>query len=765
MKNPFTLFFLLISVFCNAQSGGKIAFRYDQTPTVSVAGKPLLNPWAGGLNTTQYSTMRLNDDARDDLVVFDRSTSKVSTFIAIDNPLGSGTTWKYAPEYEAAFPKTLYSWLLLVDYDGDGRKDLFTSVSSGVWVYHNESQNGQVVFKLAVSQIKTIGLSEIQIPVYVSTVDIPAITDYDDDGDVDIITFDAGGNLLAYQQNRSVEQTGQKGGLVFRRTGGQCWGHFQKEFCNDFVFGIQCDDGSGSGGRVAARETMVSPGWVNSARARPLHTGNTLTVVDTDGDGKKDLLFGFVSCENIARLKNAGPNSEKANFVSYDSLFPKTAPILFPAFPATFWEDVDGDGAKDLLASPNVSYNENQAFDFRASGWFYKNYGTTQKPDLQLVQKDFLQDNMLDLGERAAPAFADLDGDGDQDMVVGFGGVGLGSNYRAGLWQFENVGTAQKPAFSLVTTDYLGIASTLKLTGTVPSFLDVDGNGSLDLLLTGVGVNKGGLSGVEIRVLFNTAVKGVPAQYNLMGATRWPTPDLMGANDLLTVTDVDTDGKPDLLVSLFNVGTILYYRNAGTATAPVFQLQNQTFGGIITDDFVYARARSLVVTDLNGDKKNELIAASNNGSVIVYQFPDRPDQPFVVLDSLAGIGLPGAGLIAAVADLDGDQLPDLMLGSMAGGLRYLKNTSQKIVITGILDEPVAPWAFPNPVSRYITVHPSYTGRVEVVSAAGRIMLPAQVVPAQIDTPLDLSNLPDGIYFLRLRTENQAVQVQKVIVSK
>ena len=257
MKNPFTLFFLLVPAFCFAQSGGKIGFRYDQTPTVSVAGKPLLNPWVGGLNTTQYSTMRLNDDARDDLVVFDRSTSKVSTFLAIDAPSGTGVVWKYAPEYEAAFPKTLYSWLLLVDYDGDGRKDLFASVNSGVWVYHNDSQNGQVTFTLAVGPLKTVGLSTFEIPIYVSSTDIPAITDYDDDGDVDIITFDAGGNLIAFQQNMSVEQTGKKGGLIFKRTGDQCWGHFRKEFCNDFVFGIQCDDGSGSGGRVAAN---LSPG-------------------------------------------------------------------------------------------------------------------------------------------------------------------------------------------------------------------------------------------------------------------------------------------------------------------------------------------------------------------------------------------------------------------------------------------------------------------------------------------------------------------------
>ncbi|ADB40315.1 FG-GAP-like repeat-containing protein [Spirosoma linguale] len=758
MKKLFTLCFLAIPFLTHAQSGGKIAFRYDQSPTVSINNRPLLNPWVGGLNTTQYSTIRLNNDTRDDLAVYDRTTGKVSTFIAVDNPIGSGTVWQYAPEYELAFPAVMYSWMLLVDYDFDGRKDIFTNSSKGISVWHNESQNGTVSFKLAVDPLRTLGFSGFQIPLYVNASDLPAIMDYDDDGDIDIITFDADGNIIAYQQNMSMERTGTRG-LDFARAGNQCWGHFQKEFCNDFRFGINCDDGSGTGGRLAAPTATGRVSPTSPSGARPLHSGNTLTVIDTDGDGKKDLLFGFVSCENIARLRNTGPNSVSANFTSYDSLFPARNPILFPAFPATFFEDVDGDGQKDLLASPNVNFNDGNVYDFRASGWFYKNTGTTQKPDFQLIQKDFLQSDMLDLGERTAPALADLDGDGDMDLLVGYGGVGVGSGYRGGIWQFENKGTTQNPAFVLVTTDYLGIQS-LGLTNVVPSFADVDANGSMDLIVTATGKQA-----VEIRALINTAPKGAAVQYSLASATRWPTPDLMYPLDLLTVTDVDKDNKPDLLISRYNVGTILYYRNAGTATAPVFQLQNQTFGGITTDDYIYARARSLVVADLNGDQKNELIAAADNGSVKVYQFPETPTQAFTLIDSLAGIGLPGKGLIAAAADLDGDQLPDLLLGGTGGGLRYLKNTSQKIVVTGLPEEPTGPWVFPNPTNRYITVRPHYDGRVELVSLTGQTVVPVQPVKAGTESLLDLGELADGTYLIRLQSDNRPVQIQKVVVWK
>ncbi|GAB3690778.1 hypothetical protein GCM10027592_08290 [Spirosoma flavus] len=751
MKKAFTLLFCLTTLSVLAQSGGKISFRYDQTPTVTVNGRTLLNPWAGGLNATQYSTMRLNDDNRDDLVVFDRMTSKVSTFVAIDNPTGTGTAWRHAPEYEAAFPAKLSSWLLLVDYDQDGRKDLFT-YRSGVRLFHNDSQNGQVKFTLVADPIQTEGFSGRQ-SLFVASTDIPAITDFDDDGDIDIITFDSGGNVVSYQQNMSVERTGKKDGLDFKRNGGLCWGHFQKEYCNDFVFGIQCDqDLSIAEPKIAVKKP---------SGARPMHTGNTLTVIDTDGDGNKDLLFGFVSCENVARLRSGGPNNAKVDYTSYDSLYPAQNPIAFPAFPATFWEDVDGDGTKDLLASPNVSLNDGLVFDFRSSGWFYKNKGTNQKPDFQLVQKDFLQNDMLDLGERAAPALADLDGDGDLDMLVGYGGVGVGKDYKASLWHFENKGTLQNPAFVLVTTDYLGLSKSLAFSNTVPSFTDVDNNGSMDLVLTYLMAGE-----VNVRVFFNAAAKGAPAQYDLAKAVRWPVPDIMIAGDLLTITDVDRDGKPDALISSSAFGTIQYYRNTGTATAPTLQLQNQKFGGIATDDYIYAKARSLAVVDVNGDQKNELIAAADNGTVYVYQFPEPITQSFVLLDSLPAIGNPGSGLIAATADLDGDQLPDLMLGSTGGGLRYLKNTSQRVVTsTGPVEEPIGPWAFPNPTDRYLTIRAPHDGRIELLSISGQRMLEGQSIQAGVETTIDLGNLPDATYLLRLVSDNRAPMVQKVVVWK
>ena len=114
------------------------------------------------------------------------------------------------------------------------------------------------------------------------------------------------------------------------------------------------------------------------------------------------------------------------------------------------------------------------------------------------------------------------------------------------------------------------------------------------------------------------------------------------------------------------------------------------------------------------------------------------------------------------ADLTGDNLPDLMLGTAGGGLRFVRNTSQKAIVTAV-DEPVTPWAYPNPTTGLIMVQAPLSGRLGVLSITGQAVLPDRVVKTGDEVPLDLSSLPDGVYLLRLTTDAGAVRTQKVAV--
>lgn len=737
------ILFFLLPLLSLAQ---RYSFRYDQRPSAMVSGKTLPNAFAGGLNACQFSMVRLNDDSRDDLVVFDRTTSKISTFLA-----QTDGSFRYDPTYETAFPAT-YNWLLMVDYDADGKRDLFTAGAAGMRVYRNTSTIGKVSFQLVADPLQVEGFSGRQ-PLYAGPVDLPAITDLDNDGDLDIIAAEVFGRNPIYYQNLSRDKNpGQatapadRPGLDFKRNG-DCWGNFFINDCQDFTFGVNCQ----TGGRIATPTATTG-------QARPAHSGITFTITDTDGDNRKDILVGHVGCLNATRLRNAGTNDEKANFVAFDADFPATNPINFPSFPAMFVEDIDGDGKRDLLASTNNGTNDGGLTDFQASNWFYRNTGTTEKPDYQLMQKNFLQDGMIDLGESAAPTLADMDGDGDADMLVGYAGTLTDKGTRAGLWYFENKGTANDAAFDLITTDYLGLAQSLTLTYTQPQLVDMDGNKSPDLVLMGrVG------RAVQLRVFYNQAARGSAAKFNAGDAKTITLPGDFGAGELPTFVDVDRDGIMDVLVGK-QIGSVEYLRNTGTNGNPVFTLQNPAFGGFKPDNLT--RARSLAVTDLNGDQRPELIVASSDGKLLLYRFPDQPDQPSVLLDSLKSLSYPGTGLLVSVADLDGDQLPDLMVGSMAGGLQFLKNTSEKVVITATEpDESISPWAYPNPTDRFVTVRPRHDGQAEIVNLSGQVVRAGIWVRAHNETSLDLGSLDDGTYLIRLISSDKPARVQKVVLWK
>jgi len=734
-----TTFLCLLPLLSLAQ---RYSFRYEQRPSAMVSGKTLPNAFAGGLNACQFSMVRLNDDSREDLVVFDRTASKISTFLA-----QTDGSFRYDPSYEAAFPAT-YNWLLMVDYDADGKRDIFTAGPAGMRVYKNTSTTGKVSFQLIANPLRVEGFSGMQ-PLYAGPVDLPAITDLDNDGDIDIIAAEVFGRNPIFYQNLSRDKnpgTTTAPGLDFKRNG-DCWGNFFINDCQDFTFGINCQ----SGGRVATPTA-------STGQARPAHSGITLTITDTDGDNKKDILLGHVGCLNATRVRNAGSNDANANFVSFDADFPATNPINFPSFPAMFVEDFDGDGQRDLMASTNNSANDGGLTDFRASNWFYRNAGTNTVPDYQLVQKNFLQDGMIDLGENAAPTLADMDGDGDADMLVGHAGTLTDKGTRAGLWYFENKGTTNDPVFDRITTDYLGLAQSLTVTYTIPQLVDMDGNQSPDLVLTA----QAGRA-VQIRVFYNQAARGSAAKFNTADARTITLPGGLGGGELPTFVDVDKDGIMDVLVGR-QIGSIAYFRNTGTNGNPTFTLQNSEFGGFKGDNVT--RARSLAVADLNGDQRPELVIGLPEGKLLLYRFPDKPDQPSVLLDSLKSLVNPGTNVLVSIADLDGDQLPDLMVGTVAGGLRFVKNASEKVIITATEpDESISPWAYPNPTDRFVTIRPPYDGQAEIVNLTGQVVQAGLWVRAHNETTLDLSSLDNGTYLIRLLSSDKPARVQKVVLWK
>ncbi|GAB3163781.1 T9SS type A sorting domain-containing protein [Telluribacter humicola] len=740
MRIPLLYLFILLQVSFRLQAQTPW-FRTDTLTPVSYQGKPLLNPWAGGLNAGQFSKMHLNNDGVEDLVVFDRTNNKVTTFLA--DP--ATKAFRYAPAYEARFP-FVQNWMLLVDYDQDGHKDLFTHTPQGVQVYRQELNGTSWTWKLAKPLLYSRGFSG-RINLLVSATDIPALTDVDDDGDLDIVTFEMLGHYAEMHQNMSMEKYGVPDSLEFIRNG-VCWGNFTKEHCNDFQFGLDCG-------------SLESLGSSTDATARVMHSGDALLLLDLNGDGKKDMLLGHVTCNNIMHLVNQGTN-RVANYTSFSTTFPAKDPIDFTIFPALYLEDVDFDGVKDLLAAPNVYANEGNLMDFRASGWYYHNNGTATNPDFVLRQKGFLQDQMIDVGENAAPAFFDVDGDGDLDLFIGTGGVRKGNGFRASMWYLRNVGTAREPRYEVASEDYLSLSESLQITNLRPQWADFNGDGVPDLGFAGVT-----FKGTEYRYMPNRASRGAAAQLNAAEAVTLVLPAEVQPGDSPYFYDVDRDGDLDLIVGKTQ-GNIAYYLNTGTARQPVFQLQTDELANV---SFNYrGRFVSIGVEDINLDGQPDLLTTDQSGTMKIFHSGEwgkwsKHDSLLVenpVLDRTIQPYL-GTYLYPAVADYNGDGKPDLAIGTNAGGLRLMTNI---LPVTITAPEPGLTWraeVFPSPAVDYVYITTDTNAEVEVYNLQGITMLPKPLpVKANQEAVVDIQNWVPGLYIFRI-SNTRGVVVKKVLV--
>ena len=126
--------------------------------------------------------------------------------------------------------------------------------------------------------------------------------------------------------------------------------------------------------------------------------------------------------------------------------FPTVSPVDFLIFPAAFYEDVDFDGTKDLISTPNIFsktpeiLNANLIIPIGC----IKIPGQTASPIFPFLPIHFFKIQMIDVGDNAVPASIDYDGDGDQDIFVSQNNL---PNTAATVRLYENVGTAAAPNF------------------------------------------------------------------------------------------------------------------------------------------------------------------------------------------------------------------------------------------------------------------------------------------------------------------------------
>ncbi|MFM7473208.1 MAG: FG-GAP repeat domain-containing protein, partial [Crocinitomicaceae bacterium] len=257
---------LLIANFLRPQFN----FSFKDSIPVSVFGEDLQFPWAGGLNNTQFSDLDFDYDGDLDLLIFDRSSDQIRLFENLGNT--------YVPYFNAStlFPSDIRYRLFSIDYNQDGKNDLFTYGIGGIKVYKN---TGNSSTGLQWSVAKNLLYSDnwgTLLNLYVSSADIPAIVDVDNDGDIDVLTYHIGGEYLQYHKNLSQELYGHSDSLQFELRN-ECWGGFREDVNSNSVF-LNDQTPPCQGGNVPNPEFKPN----DQLKA---HAGSTVLAFDYDGSG------------------------------------------------------------------------------------------------------------------------------------------------------------------------------------------------------------------------------------------------------------------------------------------------------------------------------------------------------------------------------------------------------------------------------------------------------------------------------------------------
>ncbi|HXD83736.1 MAG TPA: FG-GAP-like repeat-containing protein [Rudaea sp.] len=588
-----------VSVLLNTTSPGAATPSFAANQTFFTGAYP-----------TSVAAADVNGDGEPDLIVANHGSNTVSVLLNTTVP-GTATP-SFAAQQAFATGSGPYG-AATVDVNGDGKPDLILTNANDntVSVLLNTTAPGAVTPTFAAQQTFATGSGPYSV----------AASDINGDGKADLIVANDSDNTVSVLLNATAPGAGTPT-FAAKQTYAAGSGPFSvaaADMNGDGKPDMVVANVNGNTVSVLLNTTAPPTAPPNFATQQTFAAGSSpLSVIaaDVNGDGKLDLVAANQTANSVSVLLNTTvAGAIMPSFSAQNTFATGSTPNSIAI------GDLNGDGKPDLVVTNSGGATVSVLLNNTTPG------ATTP---IFATQQTFATGN-----NPHSVAIADINGDGKPDLIV----TNRGDSTVSVLLNTTPSGAAT-PTFSAQVTFPTGTG--LRSVAAV----DINGDGSPDLIVANQNDD-------TVSVLLNTTPSGAatpsfgPQQTFSTGTGTGPRS--------VTAADINGDGKPDLIVANQTNGTVAVLLNtttAGATTASFVPKQPFATG---------ANPLSVISSDVNGDGKPDLVVANSTDNTVSVLLnattPGSATANFVSQQVFATAQGPAA---VTAADINGDGKPDLI---------------------------------------------------------------------------------------------------------